>query len=299
MKFEKALYKPIETEEGTILTAEEIQKHKDFYSVKTHLFCPEFGCTARLSYTERPPRGFLKAIDVNEHSDSCFHHVNNIKLRANETNIRANGDLSSAGIEKRNKDTSNQADEWENPKPKTTSTRKKGGTKHKKDSDNNSSTKIIVHIDPSKSQSVSEDDFDNENVVKKEPSFFMRFLPQLTSSDSNKNIKSCGYITDIVFFDNTAVIKVEFAELTASFNLTEDFFSSVNKEQQMIFLKDILDYSKNHKVRVHATCQTYDLDINNIQLYVNDSRSLSFKLDEKYFKSPSYAANYINHKPKI
>ncbi|MFI3605871.1 hypothetical protein [Vagococcus fluvialis] len=297
MSFTHAIYKNPITGMEELLSSEQIKDHSNFQEVRETLYCPEEGCSARLIYTERLPKGFLRAISIHHHSEGCWHHTDKVKERRIAKEILANGPLTEKGINHRKNSLHKYVINYLFPVKKsdsnstTTKKRKKQPiTQSSTDSDN-----LIIKIDPTNSQDVSETDFDLTKHKRKEPTYYTYQIDELTEKHSNKNIKTFAVFNHVNTSKDTTHLATKFNNINAKFILTEDFFADINKDQILTFLMDIADYSKTHEVLLETLCESYTINPKAIKLYIHNSNNIAFFIDGKFFKTITHAASYINH----
>lgn len=297
MIFNEALYKKDNEDNGVLLTPQQIKEHPDFISIRELLYCPEIGCSARLIYTNRMPKGFLKAISIQDHSAECWHHTNQEKERQAKKRILANGPLTDEGIKTKKKGLEKFLLGHLSP-PNTTNTKPNNGTNKPKtpprtiNGDNPSET--IVVVDPGNSSGVSESELD-PSFKRKEPPYYSYAINELSSKHSNKNIKTFAEIKDIMVNDYSVYLTASYNDTAVTFILTEDFFSGINRDQTITFLKDIVTFSKQQTVYLAVLCQSNVIKPSAIKLYVHDIRNLSFYIEKRFFHSITDATAYINH----
>ncbi|MGX7068107.1 hypothetical protein ACWN7Y_12910, partial [Vagococcus fluvialis] len=125
--------------------------------------------------------------------------------------------------------------------------------------------------------------------------YYSYAINELSSKHSNKNIKTFAEIKDIMVNDYSVYLTASYNDTAVTFILTEDFFSGINRDQTITFLKDIVTFSKQQTVYLAVLCQSNVIKPSAIKLYVHDIRNLSFYIEKRFFHSITDATAYINH----
>lgn len=287
MKFDEALVVIDGVEE--LINREDISRREDFSVVIDNIFCPEEGCGARLVYNRRSTGlVYLSKHRAYEHDDNCPRlEDGEARVKSITEYVEVNGGLTSKGIQRRIKDSVQALFDHFNPPVKEESKpqKKKNNTKKKTDDETSTKTGIKVNYDPN-SEVVTTTEGDSEASVK-EPPFYQRLPHEISVKDNGKNLRTSALIENIKIGTNSsnpnAEIVTSFGEISLTFVMPPVFFQGnqrrQNADQLKSFLETIRDYIEKKPGQFYLTslCQSQDIDLDDIVLYVLEPDFMSFQ----------------------
>mgnify|MGYP004701528425 CR=1 FL=1 len=279
-KYFNAFYRHNGTSE--ILSLDEIAHHDNYDKLRKSLYCTGTGCHAQLRfYQQSNGHVYLSKYPSSEHANTCeFFTDSELYSRPQAEYIEQNGGLATSGIERRKREAQNALENYLSPQKKLAVGKHVAVTpKVKKDPKAPKQTIVKVQYDPNAPI------INSENIRVEEPSFFQRFPKQLTTSDSNKNLRVSSRILAINLDDENknCIIQTELDHVKVQFTLPESFFNSsthkIIPEQLIEFLKILKKFIDASDTDIYLTtmCQSQHLNLNQLELFVLDYDFLSFQ----------------------
>lgn len=291
MKFEEALVDFDGKKE--ILSIEDIYRHKYFVDVIENIYCPDQNCKARLVFNKRSTGlYYLSKHKSFEHDANCEFFSDELKPVKTLTDYEeVNSDLTLDGIKRRKSEAKKTLMEFFNPpeKNKSNNKKKKDPVRKKDDSGETSVKKVIkVNYDPS-GEIVTVSDKDGEISIK-EPPFYSRLPHEISPKDRGKNLRTSGLIEEILITENLteprAEVRASFDSIKLTFVMPPSFFFGnerrVAPDIILGYLKTVKEYVEKKPKKFYLTtlCQSQELDIENILLYILDPDFMMFQTKE-------------------
>lgn len=291
-----------------MLNVADIPYQENYNTVINHLYCPEENCGVALSYVRGRNGGYLKKHMKAKHSETCIYSDDETRIKAANTFIEIDSNLSEQGILRRKKRMVNILSNYLLPSQNIEE--KKGNRNAKaaittKVANHSGTTMLRVKYDP-------ESLIDKNSIGKhgrgvREPAFIPVLLHQISSRDAYKNLLTAGIIESIEIDkeNNFANIVISFEKMKGTLHLPPSFFSNsirgVSKEQLFDYLKLLANYNTDNPQTLYviSMCQTQTFNLGNVVLQVYDPDFLSFiskKIPGKVFKKLSNLVAAIDRK---
>ncbi|MCF6165757.1 hypothetical protein LROSL1_0299 [Furfurilactobacillus rossiae] len=288
-KFNEAVYRQNGVER--VINVDDIVKQSSYVDVVEHLYCPGKGCHAKLVFNRKSNgTNYLSKHKGYEHDTKCpYFSDSEIVPRAETEYIEEDGALSDDGINRRKKQAQSELMSFLNPQTKTKKATPGDKPKARNKTVGNGEKNIVIQLryDP------NADGVENNNNLKvREPAFYNRLPQQISELDSFKNLKTSARIlaVDVSEQDNFCTILGELGSTKIKFIFPEAFFantSSVVSSQLSSFFETLSQFVKNVDTELYITtlCQTREVDMTNLQVYVYTSNFLSFQTRRNTYNS--------------
>lgn len=306
-KFQQALYQ--KNNETRLVNVERIPHEEDYEDFINHLYCPDENCDIKLVYARTRDGGYLKKIKGLEHDDSCVYADDEVRVVSETVYIERNGNVSSEGISRRNKNTGKKLRDFLNPpeekEKEQPDKKKRKNIKKKPVVTEDGSNKIGIRIKYDPNSEVSKEELEQGGRKTREPAFITVLLHQISERDANKNLSTVGLIEEVMVNTelSTASINVSFENTQAIFQLPPAFFNNsirgLVKDQLFEYLDILGNYIKRkpNSLYINTLCQTHRIDMDKLVLYIYDPDFPSFILSsnpDREFESLSTLVSMIS-----